>query len=198
MAERRLDARFQLRTPQPVLRGVLQGRYRTEGLGFGALEVGVEYLGKGQRIAVKRLGLAPSAEWREFRFIFRTPPPGADQVRPLLSLRAYTEGRALFADLALLTEAPALELPAAPGPLTRPRPPRSFPAAGYYRLAEEAGAWWLVTPEGKPFYSLGCDGPWFRSEQERVTAAPAAAARLAEGRVQLARRVDRASRTGAG
>jgi hypothetical protein len=169
------SARFQYAEALPFTHGVLRGYYRTEGLPLFGARVSIEFRAQGQRVAAKSVELEAAPDWRPFSLAFRLPPPGADSVSPGLGLSAQTEGRVLFAQLTLSPQAPPFAWPATPTKLTRPQPPTEFPAAGFYRLAQHLGTWWLVTPEGKPCYSLGTDGPWFRSDAQRDTAGPAAA-----------------------
>ncbi len=54
-----------------------------------------------------------------------------------------------------------LEVPDDPGKITRPAPPKNFKKGKFYRLAHRKNTWWFVTPQGKPFYSLGTPVKWF-------------------------------------
>jgi hypothetical protein len=36
-------------------------------------------------------------------------------------------------------------------------PKSTFPATGYFSLGQSKGRWWLVTPQGQPFYAAGID-----------------------------------------
>jgi hypothetical protein len=47
--------------------------------------------------------------------------------------------------------------PTPSAPKSAPRAALHFRPTGYFRTAQRWGRWWLVTPDGKPFYSSGVD-----------------------------------------
>lgn len=69
----------------------------------------------------------------------------------------------LWSCTAVATAAPDLAGGAAqPGSLT-------FPATGFFRAAEARGRWWLVTPDGRPFYANGIDHVTATPDDDRGT-----------------------------
>lgn len=174
----RYSTRFQYAEPLPFTTGVLRGYYRTEDLPIYGATVYIEFRAGKRRIATKYLGLAPAEDWTPFEFAFRSAPTGADSVSPGLGLAGKTEGKALFTGLTMSPRAPELELPADPGPVTRPAPPDRCQKTGFYHLEERGGVWWLITPEGEGFYSIGTDGPWLFRETDWMTRGREAAAFL--------------------
>ncbi len=44
-----------------------------------------------------------------------------------------------------------------------------FPATGYFSVAQNNGRWWLVTPQGEPFYAAGIDTVSPVGDTDRVT-----------------------------
>jgi hypothetical protein len=60
------------------------------------------------------------------------------------------------------------QFPGAPVPLEPFAPPGRLAAGKYFRLARLAGVWWLVRPEGQPFFSLGIDPAPFPARRRGV------------------------------
>lgn len=157
-------ARFRYGQALAYTHGTVRGWYRTENLGPYSVAVTVEYMDRGRRIAMRDFWLGPAPEWRQFELVFRVPPPVADSVLLGFGLSGTTSGRVHFADLAVSPEAPPLAFPAKLPAVTRASPPGQLTATGFYRAEKVADTWWLVTPKGRPFYSVGVDAPWFHGE----------------------------------
>ena len=47
--------------------------------------------------------------------------------------------------------------------------PITFPATGYFRVAQADGRWWFVTPTGQPFYADGVDHVAAGGDEDQVT-----------------------------
>jgi hypothetical protein len=154
-------ARYQCRDSLSILRGIVHGLYRTEGIEANAVTVSVQFFRGEERINVATERLGPAEEWTPFEVVFRRTPPGADSTRLALGLGRQTEGRALFTGLSVSPGVPPLVFPEEPPAVTRPAPPTDFERGKYFRIVERDGVWWLVSPSGKGFYSVGTDGPWY-------------------------------------
>jgi hypothetical protein len=159
------SARWQLARPLPGVRGTIRGVYRTEGPGTAPVASGAFFKG-GKKLNREEVSLTPAESWTPFELVLRHPPPGADSVAPCFGLSRYTEGRAWFADLKFNDTANPVEFPAKPPPVTRPSPPAGFPPGARFRLEKSGDAWWLVTPEGRPFWSAGTDAHGFKKPPE--------------------------------
>jgi len=157
-------ARFQSRESLPILRGLVRGSYRTEDIEANGVTVSVQFFRGDNRVNTERKRLGSAEEWTPFEFVFRRTPPGADSIRIAVGLDRITEGRALFADLIVSPEAPPLVFPEEPPAIARPAPPTGLEEGKYFRIAERDCVWWLISPSGKGFYSVGTDGPWHRAD----------------------------------
>lgn len=87
--------------------------------------------------------------------------PGVDAVRAGRPALRANGLRARFDNLSVTVTAPATE-PAAAAvaapPAWESRPGQAIaPAAGFFRPVEVDGRWWVVDPEGKPFFIVGTD-----------------------------------------
>lgn len=49
------------------------------------------------------------------------------------------------------------------------RAPIHLRATGFFHTEQQGGRWWLVTPEGKPFYSLGVSHVTWSNDTDRTT-----------------------------
>lgn len=159
----RWGARYEYAVPLPVQKGTVRGWYRTEGVGNAAAAVWIQYFRGDEYAHTEQQALEPAPEWRRFECVFRRQPPGTDRTYVGFGLRRKTKGKALFAGLSVSAEVPAVAFPEDPGEVTRPAPPTDLGKGKFFRLAERDGIWWLVTPQGRGFYSAGTDGPWLRS-----------------------------------
>jgi len=158
-------ARFRCREALPYTRGTVRGFYRTEGIEPYGVAVTVEYMNSGKRVATRDFWLGPAPEWREFGFVFRVPPPVTDSVVVGFGLAGTTHGNVHFADLAVSPDAPPLSFPSELPAVTRAAPPTDLKATGFFRTEKVGDTWWLVTPRGRAFYSVGVDAPWFHVEE---------------------------------
>jgi hypothetical protein len=163
----RWAARYSYTHPLPFLKGTVRGLYRTEDVEERCGGVWVQYHADGRYLHADRTTLEPAAEWTPFEFVFRRLPPGTEAARLGLGLSRHTEGTVFFADLSVADEAPPVEFPAEPGPVTRLEPPDDFAPGKYFRVENRDDVWWLVSPSRKAFYSVGTDGPWYRDGHDR-------------------------------
>jgi len=160
MAGRR-QAAFSYWEALPLTRGTVRGLYKTEGVRCSGAGVAVSFFRGEEQIAAKRMWMGPAEDWRPFEFTFRVPAPGSDRIVPSFGLAEKTEGNVRFARLEVSSEVIPFPGSGDPGEAERAAPPSDFETGSFFRLAERDGTWWLVTPEGKGFYSAGTDGPWF-------------------------------------
>lgn len=154
-------AAFSYAEALPLTRGTLRGFYKTEGVRSSGVSLAVTFYDGEKRIAAKRAWMGPSEAWRSFDFTFRVPAPSSNRIVPSFGLTEKTEGNVRFSRLEVSSEVIPFPAEGDPGEPKRAAPPGDFEKAGFFRLAERDGTWWLVTPEGKGFYSAGTDGPWF-------------------------------------
>ncbi len=150
-------ARFEYSGRLPITNGSLKGWYKTVNLLPREAAVTIQFWAQEKRLSSRNFPMAASAGWMWFEVPIYRAPEGADSVVISVGLAEHTEGRVYFAGLRAGNEPYRVEFPAEPGPLTRPKPPRVLPARPYFRLVKENGAWWFVSPEGKPFFSIGVD-----------------------------------------
>ena len=164
----RWGARYGYVDPLPSRKGTIRGLYRTDNIEGRCAGVWVQYYADGRYLHADRTTLEPAAEWTPFELVFGRPPPGTEAARLGLGLRRRTQGTVLFAKVSVTDEAPPVEFPAEPGPITRPDPPQEFKPGEYFRVENNGDLWWLVSPAGKAFYSVGTDGPWYREGDDRA------------------------------
>jgi len=143
----------------PFIEATLRGKYRTEKLYPRQAAVRVEFLASGRALAARNLSLPTAREWRDVKFPVCGAPVGADSIRVSFGLTEPTEGTVWFAGLRLSEGCAKPAFPQEPPPLTRPAPPARLPPGRYVRVERVNGAWWLVTPEGRAFFSLATDAP---------------------------------------
>jgi hypothetical protein len=157
---------FEYAEALPFAQGTIRGWYRTEGVRCSGVRVGITFYRGDQRIGAKTMWMGAAPDWRPFEFAIRVGAPTADRMVPRFGLAEKTEGQVWFARLEAAPEVAPLPVAKEPAKLTRAAPPGDFEKAGFFRLAERNGTWWLVTPEGKGFYSAGTDGPWFTKDED--------------------------------
>ncbi len=165
----RYGARFETVERLKILNGQVRGVYRTEDIEPFAAAIWVIFHRADGRRRTDTFKLAPSPGWKEFAFPIRRPPPDTQAVSLGFGLIQKTEGRVLFTNLSVSTEPFRVEFPESPGTVTRFPPPVRLAKTGRIRLTEHDGAWWLVSPTGQPFYSIGADGPYFDPESDLAT-----------------------------
>lgn len=150
--------RFEYRERLPLVQGTIFGRYRTAGLLPRQARVRLQFYAGERSLASRDYTLATAAQWTEFALPILRPPTGADSVRIAFGLAEKTTGRAEFADLRLSDRPESPQFAEGPPALTRPAPPPRLAPAARVRLASANGAWWLVDPAGRPFFSTGSAG----------------------------------------
>jgi len=152
-------ARFDHIVPLDATEGQVRGWYRTVGLYPYTAEVSILFQVPGKRPPRQTFSLGPSDKWSPFALPIRRAPAGARAVVIGVGLRRPTDGQVQFAGLSISTTPFRVEFPEEPGLVTRPEPPSPLRAHESYRIVNSGDAWWLVSPEGRPFYSTGTDGP---------------------------------------
>ncbi len=163
-------AGFEYSGALPLTTGTIRGMYRTEDVRHSGVRVGVTFYRDEERIGAKTMWLGAAPEWAPFEFAIRVAAPGSNRIVPSFGLSEKTEGKVCFAKLEASAEVAAFLASREAAEPRRAAAPDDFEKGGFFRLAEREGTWWLVTPEGRGFYSLGTDGPWFtRDEDYRQT-----------------------------
>ncbi len=153
--------RYEYSRRLPLVEGRLRGNYRTEELLPNQAFVTIHFYRGGTRTGTADFRLAPAREWTGFEVPIRRAPRTTDSMVIGVGLSGKSEGRALFSGLEVSDDPFETAFPPEPPELTRAAPPGDFEPGPRYRLAERDGAWWLVSPEGKAFYSLAVDPPAF-------------------------------------
>ena len=156
-------ARLEYKKAFPAPTGTINGYYRTAGLLPSQATVNIAFLQGATILGKKSYKLAPSSTWRPFTVSVGFPPAGADSFRAAFGLSDKTAGRVDFAKLTIGKGTAPLTFPSEPVAVTRPSPTTVFAGGGVFRLASEGETSWLVTPAGRPFYSIATVGPSGRS-----------------------------------
>lgn len=152
--------RLENRKPLTILNGMVEGEYRTSGLVPGLAAVQETFTFNKSRVFPQAtFRLSNPAAWTRFQFPIRRAPPTADAVTLGFGLGDKTEGFLEVRNVRVSDRRYPLSFPADPGPLTRQSPPQKLTPAKFWHLQNVEGAWWLVSPEGKPFFSLGTRPP---------------------------------------
>ena len=157
--------RYQYARRLPYAVATIRGWYKTQDLFPFQAQVVVSYFAGEERLAKRRYDLAPSPVWRAFEVTARYPPTGADGMSLAFGLGEKTAGSVVFADLSISDEAPEAGL-AMPGRVKRMLPLRSYEPSDTWRIERGGQEFWLVSPKGKPFYSLGAVGPVLEGGKE--------------------------------
>lgn len=157
-----VGARYEYARRLPFPSGKVRGWYRTIDLLPKQAALTVEFYRGATRLGVQSFPLATATNWTFFEVPVTRPLPGSESVTVAFGLSDKTEGKVLFAELSVSPELNRPEFPEQPAPLSRPKPPRGFAPSKYVRLEQREGTWWLVTPEGKAFFSLGVNPRPFR------------------------------------
>jgi hypothetical protein len=139
----------------PILRGMVAGRYRTRDLYPRQAMVRVQFYAGEKALTSRTYPLAASPEWRSFEVPVFRPPSDADSISVAFGLSEKTDGSVEFADLRVSQEYKAPAFPEKSPALTRPRAPGKLATSKYVRIEKSGVAWWLVRPDGKPFFSAG-------------------------------------------
>lgn len=161
------SARVQYTEAFPCEPTELRGLYRTEGLLPLAAGGRIEHFGAdGRRRAMVPFGLAATDEWTPFSVRIDKFPPRSESLQVAFGLLSHTAGRVFFAKLELLPAGPHPLAGMPPPEIRRPAPPGGFEATGFYRVEQAGEAWWLVDPQGRPWYSLAVDVPSPRRDDD--------------------------------
>ncbi|MBI4893396.1 MAG: beta-galactosidase [Acidobacteria bacterium] len=155
------SARYEYKTRLTTTSGQLRGWYKTDRLLPYSAAVFVTFAGGGKS-SKSVFNLAPAGEWTEFAVPIRRAPPETEAVIIGVGLTQHTEGQIAFAGLAVSTHDLPAAYPEDPGAVTRPAPEGPLTGGDFYRIQRSGDAWWLVSPDGRPMYSTGTDGPSFR------------------------------------
>ena len=153
--------RFEYGRRLPRVQGTLRGQYRTAGLLPNQAFVTIQFYRGGTRTGTADFRLAPASAWTSLEAPIRRAPDTTDSIVIGAGLADKTEGVVWFTALSVSGEPFRTEFPAGGPAITRAPPPEDFEPGPRYRLAERDGVWWLVSPEGKAFYSLAVDAPAF-------------------------------------
>jgi hypothetical protein len=166
-------ARWEYGTAIPVTNGIVFGRYRTENLLPKQAQVRIEFLGAGKTLATRSYSLAasPSPFWGSFDIPVFRPPTGADAIKVSVGLSEKAEGRVVFTDVRVTRDYYGRGF-REPGLLTRAAPPNQLRSAKYVRVHKDKNTWWLVKPDGTPFFTSGTlTPPSTAAEPAKVAAA---------------------------
>jgi agarase len=150
--------------PEPI---GIRGLYRTQDLLPMTAGGRAEFFdANGRRRGVMPFSLPASDHWRPFSVRLDKFPPGTDYLQVAFGLLDHTVGRAHFARLETLPAGkhPLAEM--AESALTRPAPPGPQKGTGFYRVEQHDGVWWLIEPDGNPWYSLAVDLPTPPSDEQ--------------------------------
>jgi hypothetical protein len=168
----RFSARYEFHERPKIVTGTVRGRYRTVGLYPKQAVVRVQWYKGSSALANRTYTLATAPQWSEFAVPLVRPPARADSIRIGFGVGEKTEGTVWFAGLRISSDVAPIEHAAEPA-ITRPGPPNDLGASKYTRIEQHDGTWWLVSPEGRAFFSigtvpmtLGASTPDFRQERE--------------------------------
>lgn len=143
-----------------VFAGSIKGKYRTEDTIDGQVEVVVNWLNSvGASLFKEKFRLVNAPNWTEFSLPVRRIPEYAVKVAFAFGNAVKNEGRVFFRELAVTEEPWSVEFPNSPPLLTRNPAPKSFEPSqdNTWRAEQFEGTWWLVRPNGEPFYALALD-----------------------------------------
>jgi hypothetical protein len=135
----------------------VRGYYRTEAPVTFQATVGVLFYRQKQKLNGRRIFLPPAEKWTPFEFLLRIKHPVADSLAIALGMTEKCEGKVWFAGVTHIDTVVPLRFPSTEPVLTRSAPPSPFARGRYFRLEQSGGTWWLVSPDGRPFYSTGTD-----------------------------------------
>ncbi len=135
----------------------MRGYYRTEAPVTFQTTVGVLFYRQKEKLNGRRIFLPPSEKWAPFEFLLRVKHPAADSLTISLGMAEKCEAKVWFAEVTRADGAVPLKFSSQEPVLTRPAPPATLARGKYFRVEQSSGAWWLISPEGQPFYSTGTD-----------------------------------------
>ncbi len=166
--------RYRYAKPIAGAAGVVRGWYRTAGLYPRQAAIGMQFYKGEERVGTRSVSLDAAPQGAPFAAPVTHAPAGATSLVLTVGLAERTEGSVLFGGLSFDPTPSEPGFPSGAPPLKRAAPPARFAPGKYFRIERQGGAWWLVTPEGKPFYSLGIAPPAFKEDsrgREYVAAA---------------------------
>lgn len=138
----------------------IAGLYRTVDLPHTSPVVRCEcFDAQGKRLTHVSYYLPLSLEWKPFSLRFDKFPVGTHHVRFAFGLHTHASGKVWFAQL---ETQPAGEHPLADltePELTRDGPPPQQRGTGFFRVEKYAKTWWLIDPEGRPYFSMATPAP---------------------------------------
>jgi hypothetical protein len=160
----RYGARYRYAKRLDGVAGAIRGWYRTEGVHPRQAGITVQFYNGEERVGSRTILLNAAPSGAQFEVPVTHAPAAAKSLAISVGLTEQTEGTVLFGGLAFDPAPHEPRFPDGPVNLTRARPPASFAPGKYFRIERQGSTWWLVTPEGKPFYSVGIAPPSFRED----------------------------------
>ncbi len=151
--------RYQYHQRFPMTTGTIRGWYKTDKILPFQAEVVISFYAGDRRIAKTRFDLEPSPAWRRFEVAVRVSPAGADSLSPGFGLGEKTDGKIWFAELSVDSIVAPLAAESRPTLVSRFRPFLTFAESKTFRLEKDKDVWWLISPDGQPFYSVAVVGP---------------------------------------
>lgn len=148
------SARWEYRERLNVLEGMVKGQLRTRDLYPRQAVVRIQFQQGEKSLSTRNYPLPASPGWRDFEVPIFRPPAGCDSVVVAFGLSEKTDGRVEFRNLRVSRNYRPPEYPAEPQ-LTRPAAPMRVREGPYVRVENHNNAWWLITPSGEPFFSIG-------------------------------------------
>lgn len=149
--------RYDFARKLPPAGATFRGWFRTRGLLPRQAAVTVRFYGGGAQLSGRTYRLPASQAWKRFEIPVWRPPAGSESVALGVGLADRTDGEVMYAGLELAPQKFAPALPSGEPALTRAAPPSSFAPGRYFRIERSGTTWWLVTPRGRPFFSVATD-----------------------------------------
>ncbi len=158
------SARYRYALPIAAAAGIVRGWYRTAGLYPHQASISMQFYKGEERVGSRSVSLDAAPQGAAFAAPVTHAPAGATSLVLAVGLTERTEGSVLFGGLSFDPTPSEPVFPSGPPPLKRAAPPARFAPGKYFRIERQGDTWWLVTPEGKPFYSLGIAPPSFKDD----------------------------------
>jgi|GEM_PF-985853 len=154
-------ARYAYKSTFNFISGTVKGSYRTENTVDGQTQVAVYYKNASGTILYKdKYQLANADQWTAFSLPIRRAPAGSVKVTLAFGNSMKNDGIVRFKNLQATDTPWSISFPANSPALTRAAKPANLGVSSNWRLEQNGTAWWLVKPNGEPFYSLGLDTPY--------------------------------------
>ena len=163
----RYGARYRTAKRLPGAAGVIRGWYRTQDIYPRQAAVTIQFYKGEQRIGNRSIALNAAPRGAQFEAPVTHAPAGADSFAVAVGLTEHTEGSVLFGGLSFDSAPYEPRFPDGPIALARAAPPAHFAPRKYFGIERSGDTWWLVTPEGRPFYSIGIAPPAFREQESK-------------------------------